>query len=281
MSAPMPASSALRLDRLNEPKSIDDVLRSIDQIIDWATDTKSQIGYFAVLYKRTTLAIRDAVNDNVFDDGPRMEALDIAFATRYFNALNAYFHPAKGDGSNLPWTVSFVGGHDGQAIILQHLMAGMNAHITFDLGLAVFAVAPNSMDSLADDYDRVNTILFKQLPDVLRVIDQLSPEIRWTRWLIPGEIGFLQRSLKKLRGGAWDFAYYLATHSSSVIERTVHQEAWTAALGSWYLEPPGRFTPFPALVRLLGKHESRDVVSNLRALEDVSNSPYKPKKGYR
>ena len=30
-----------------------------------------------------------------------------------------------------------------------------------------------------------------------------------------------------------------------------------------------------------GYHESRDVASNLRALEEVSNTPHKPPKGYR
>lgn len=278
MTAPTPPPP---LGLLGRPNAIEDVLRNIDQIVDWATKAESHIGYFAVLYKRTTLAIRDAVRDNVFDDGPRMERLDIAFATRYFNALNAYFHPAKGDGSPLPWKVTFVGDHDGQAIILQHMMAGMNAHITFDLGLAVHAVAAQSMDSLEADYNRVNQILYKQLPDVLKVLDTLSPELRWTRWLIPGEIGVIERSLKKLRKGAWDFAYYLAMHSSNAVERTVHQEAWTAALGSWYLTPPARFSVFPALLRVIGKHESRDVVSNLSALEDVSNSPHTPRKGYR
>jgi hypothetical protein len=281
MSAPTPSGPPLRLDPLDEPESIDDVLRNIDQIVDWAMRAESHIGYFAVLYKRTTLAIRDAIKEDVFDDGPRMADLDIAFARRYFNALNAYFHPDKGQYPTLPWEVAFVGDHEGQAIILQHMMAGLNAHITFDLGLAVFAVAPDSMDSLQADYNRVNKILRKQLPDVLKVLDQLSPEIRWTRWVIPGEIGALQRSVTKLRRGAWNFAFYLATHSPSVTQKTVHQQAWTAALGSWYLQPPTRWNPSPALFRRIAKHESRDVASNLRALENVSNTPHKPPKGYR
>ena len=62
-------------------------------------------------------------------------------------------------GLTLPWEVAFVGDQDDQAIILQHMMAGLNAHITFDLGLAVLTVAANSLDSLEDDYDRVNTVL--------------------------------------------------------------------------------------------------------------------------
>ncbi|WP_118914054.1 DUF5995 family protein [Mycobacterium shigaense] len=268
------------LGRLAEPQSVEDVLHNIDQIIDWATKAESHIGYFAVLYRRTTLAIRDAVKAGAFEDGPRMEALDVAFARRYFNAVNAYFQPGSADGPTLPWEVAFLGDHDGQAIILQHLMAGLNAHITFDLGLAVHAIAPESMDSLEVDFFRVNKVLCQQLPGVLKVIDQLSPEIRWTRWLIPGEVQVLDRTLMKLRRGAWDFAYYLATHRPTVAQRTVHQEAFAAAVGSWYLQPPARVTPFPALVRQIGKHEIRDVPSNLKALDEVSHNPHKPQKGY-
>ena len=42
--------------RLALAQNIDDVLRNIDQIIDWAISAQSHIGYFAVLYQRTTLA---------------------------------------------------------------------------------------------------------------------------------------------------------------------------------------------------------------------------------
>ena len=50
MSAPE-SPPALRLARLDEPETIDDVLRTIDQIIEWSSDAQSAIGYFAVLYK--------------------------------------------------------------------------------------------------------------------------------------------------------------------------------------------------------------------------------------
>jgi len=280
MSAPTPGTP-IPLGRLDEPETIDDVLRNIDRVIEWAIKAESHIGYFAVLYKRTTLAIRDAIKADVFDDGPRMGALDVAFARRYFNALHAYLCPDTSDDPTLPWEVAFVGDPDGQAIILQHLMAGLNAHITFDLGLAVFAVAANSMDSLQDDYYRVNGVLDSQVPGVLKVIEQLSPELRWTRWLIPDQVRVFDRTLTNLRRGAWDFAFYLATHRQNTREKTVHQEAWTAALGSWYLQPDERWTPFPRIVRAIAKHESHDVAGNLRALEEVSNTPHPPGKAHR
>lgn len=278
MSAAVTPSRSLPLARLEQPESIDDVLRNIDQIADWAIATESHIGYFAVLYRRTTLAIRDAIDDGVFVDGPRMEQLDLAFARRYFDALNAYFYPDKYQGLSLPWEVAFVGDQDGQAIILQHMLAGLNAHITFDLGLAVLATAGESLDSLKTDYDRVNDLLCAQIPELLQVVQQLSPELRWTRRLIPNEVAVLKRALTKLRKGAWLFAVYMLMNSQNVREKTLHQEAWTAALSSWYLQPSERWTPFPWLIRAIAKHESVDVANNLRALEGISNRPHKPYK---
>ena len=146
-------------------------MRTIDDIIDWSIKAESPIGYFAALYRRCTLAIREAIDENVFDDGHRMEELDVAFGRRYFNALNAYFHPAEYQGLTLPWAVAFVGDQDGQAIILQHMLAGLNAHITFDLGLALLATAANSLDTLTNDYNRVNVILCAQIPGIVKVVE--------------------------------------------------------------------------------------------------------------
>jgi Family of unknown function (DUF5995) len=280
MSAPAPPG-APALDRLNEPGTIDDVLRNIDQVIDWAKESKNAVGYFAVLYRRVTLGIRDAINDGTFVDGPRIERLDVAFAKRYFNALNAYFYPDEFQGLTLPWNVAFVGDQDRQAIIVQHMLAGLNAHIRFDLGLALLTVAGDWPDSLKEDYDSVNVLLCNQIPGINTEVQGLSPELRWLRVLIPDEISVLQKALTKLREEAWLFARYMAMNPGSAKERAVHQEASTSALSSWYLQPSGRFSPFPTLVRAVAKHEKRNVRTNLDALEKVSKCPEKMAKARR
>ncbi len=282
MSVPGRPSLQLPLDRVEEPGSIDDVLRTIDQVLDWSINAQSNIGYFATLYKRVTVAIRDAINEGVFDDGRRMEQLDVAFARRYFNALNAFFYPDEYQGPTLPWEVAFVGDRNDQAIILQHMMTGLNAHITFDLGLAVLAVAANSLDTLENDFNRVNALLCSQIPGILDVVEQLSPEFRVIRRVLPSavEVALLKRMVTKLRRSAWYFAIYMDLHPESARERRVNQASWTAATGAWYLQPPARLTPFPILVRAIAKRESRNVAGNLRALETIKNTPEKLDKAY-
>jgi hypothetical protein len=280
MSAAVTPRPPLQLARLEKPETIDDVLRNIDQIINWAIETESRIGYFAALYKRITFAIRDAVSEGVFDDGQRIEQLDVAFAHRYFEALNAYFHPNAYRGPTIPWEVSFVGERNEQPIILQQMMTALNAHITYDLGLATLAVASNSLDTLEDDFNRVNAVLASQIPGMLDVVQQLSPDFRWIRRLIPNEVGLIRRMLVKLRSAAWLFAVYLAVHPEAAREKRVNHGAWTAAVGAWYLQPSARLTPVPVLVRLIAKRESRDVAANIRALEEITTSPDKLDKAY-
>ena len=83
-----------------------------------------------------------------------------------------------------------------------------------------------------------------------------------------------------MREGAWLFAFYMAMHPGNAKEKTVHQEAWTAALSSWYLQPSGRWIPFSWLVRAIAKHEST-TFSNIEALEGISKRPEKMAKARR
>lgn len=275
MPARVTASPTRTLHRLEEPKTIDDVVRNLDQIIEWSIKAESHIGYFTVIYKRVTVAIREAINEGVFDHGSVIEQLDVAFGRRYFNALNAYFHSDTFKGLTLPWAVALSGDQDDQAIILQYMLAGLNAHITFDLGLGLVEVAPNSLDTLTGDYRRVGDLLCAQIPGIVKVVDELSPDLRLIRWLLPDEIGLLKDALTKLREGAWLFAIYMATHPQKAKAKAWNQEAWTAALSSWYLQPTELWTPLPRLIRAVAKHESDDVANNIRAFEDVSKSPAK------
>ena len=55
----MTASDTIRSMPVN---TIDDVVAALDAIIQRAWDEKSRMGYFAALYRRVTLAVRDGVS---------------------------------------------------------------------------------------------------------------------------------------------------------------------------------------------------------------------------
>lgn len=261
------------LPRLAEASDVDDVVHNVERVIEWSKHAGSRLGYFAAVYKRVTLAIRDEINQGKFEDGRRVTQLDVAFAQRYFDALNAYFHPGSGRGLPLHWEVSFVGDRDEEAIILQHMMSAFTAHISFDLGMACFAVAPDSLGALEADFNRVNALLCSQMPGMVEQMRRLSPELVWMRRLIPDELGVFDRVLTNMRKGAWLFAYEMALRPQNADQKRVHQAASTAALASWYLHPPTRFGLFPALVAAVAKRESPDVAANIAELELKSDTP--------
>ena len=258
MSAPAATPSPpLPLDRLEEPETIDDVLRNIDQIIDWAKEAQNAIGYFAVLYRRVTLAIRDAINEGTFVDGPRIERARRRLCQALLHRVERLLLPGRVPGSDAslegrirrrPGASSdHCAAHAGRTECTHR----------FDLGLALLTVAGDWPDSLRKDYDRVNVLLCRQIPGINKEVQRLSPELRWLRLLIPDEISEMQKALTKMREEAWLFAFYMAMHPRNATEKTVHQEAGTAALSSWYLQPSGRLSPFPKLVRAIAKHEKR------------------------
>ena len=75
---------------MKEIKTIADVIQALDVIVQDSVRTQSRAGYFAALYKRMTMAVRDGIQKGQFEDGPRMEALVILFAQRYLTAFAAF-----------------------------------------------------------------------------------------------------------------------------------------------------------------------------------------------
>ena len=182
------------------------------------------------------------------------------------------FHPDEFPDLNLAWEVAFVGHANPETTMLQQMLAGLNAHICFDLGVAAATVAPTGLRKLKPDFDRITDVVGTQTSGMIVVFEQLSPGFRWVRRLLP-ELWVIGRVLRKFRKAAWLFAIDMAVHPERVREKRVDHTSWTAAIGAWYLHPPGRWTPFPALVRFLGKGESRDVAANLRALNGIAEHP--------
>ncbi len=67
-------------------KSIDEIVVDLTEIVERARADKSRIGYFAAMYRKVTLAIKEAIDAGEFDDAERMSLLDVVFAQRYVDA---------------------------------------------------------------------------------------------------------------------------------------------------------------------------------------------------
>src|SRR5688572_24228267 len=120
------------------PTDIDGVVERLEAIIKDCIARQDRLGYFAALYNRVTLAVRDGIARGEFDDGPRMERLDVIFANRYITAYDTY---RSGELPSTAWFKAVNAAQTSNHIVLQHLLAGMNAHIDLDLGVAAARVA--------------------------------------------------------------------------------------------------------------------------------------------
>ena len=253
--------------------TIDGVVEAIGSIIDWSISVSSRLGYFAALYKRITIAIGTAVSQGKFQDGPRMQRFDVTFATRYFDALNGYFHPTQFAKPTHSWRVTFDAASRPEPIILQHLLAGVDAHIDLDLGIAAQTVAPGGkLEALHNDFNTVNAVLASQVSGVVNDLDELSPALAdLYHVLTNNEIFLIDEAVKTLRDSAWTFARILAlepglAHPVTIWARDQKVSAQTELI----YDAPGLLNE---IVASIAARESRDVVKNIRELNEIAATP--------
>src|SRR5512141_593547 len=107
-------------------RTIDEVIARLDEIIEQAMRDRDRLGFFAVLYRTVTKAVKEGIAAGRFENGPRMERLDVAFANRYLEAFDRH---RRGLEPTRSWRAAFAAGSHRRVVIMQHLLLGMNAHI--------------------------------------------------------------------------------------------------------------------------------------------------------
>ncbi len=190
-------------------ETIDQIIDQITKIVDEAKADGSRSGYFAALYRKVTIEVQKGIKDGSFDDGERMERLDIIFAQRYLDAFEEY---RSGGTLTQSWLFAFEATEQWWPIVLQHLLLGMNAHINLDLGIAAARTVPHEqLPDLQDDFNKINTILASLVGEVEDELAQI--------WIMLGLLdrflgnideAIINFSMKKARDHAWSVAERLA-----------------------------------------------------------------------
>ncbi|MFZ0312189.1 MAG: DUF5995 family protein [Candidatus Korobacteraceae bacterium] len=190
-------------------QSIADVVSALDAIVQQSYDNASRLGYFAALYRRVTCAVRQGIAGGSFQNGPLMEQLDVVFASRYLDALATF---QAGGTATRSWRLAFQGCNDAELLILQQLLAGMNAHINLDLGIAAAQVSPGErLPQLKPDFDAINAVLASLVNTVASEIAVVSPLIgELERIGLRSETSLVNFDMTAARDGAWLTAQRLA-----------------------------------------------------------------------
>src|SRR5215470_13000913 len=156
-------------------ETIDQVIATLDEIIQWAWEGKSRLGYFAALYRRVTRSVKEGIDQGKFQNGPLLERLDVVFANRYLTAFEQF---RSGQTPTLSWQLAFQSAKSWYPLIVQQLLIGINAHINLDLGIAAATVAPgDQLPGLKTDFDQINAVLSGEVGTVEKEMAEVSPLI--------------------------------------------------------------------------------------------------------
>lgn len=221
-----------------QAQTIDDVIRSLDGIIDWAWNQKSRKGYFAALYRRVTRAVKDGIAQGRFQNGPRMERLDVTFANRY---LQAFEQLRAGQQPTLSWQVAFDAASRWYPIVVQQLLVGINAHINLDLGVAAAQTAPgDQLAGLQTDFNQINTVLAELVGVVEKEIGEVSPLIDLLqKFGLRTETQIINFNMTIARDAAWNVAVTLAATSPDLQDAAIAGvDLSTSLLGKLVASPP-------------------------------------------
>lgn len=226
-----------------QAQTIEEVIEIMDDIVHDCLKRGDRLGYFASLYRTVTIVVKERCDDGFFEDNDRMRDLDVRFANRYFEAYDAYFN---GGTATRAWQVSFDAAQHRNLIILQHLLLGMNAHISLDLGVATAEVADGELTtSLERDFNRLNNILAGLIDKVQEEVGQLSPLLRFLDKLaFRTDETFVSYSINIARDKAWRFAQQITPltapdYETAVLQRDEKVARFGSVIGStrWYIAP--------------------------------------------
>ncbi len=246
-------------------KNIDEVLATLENIIEETKQENSPLGYFAALYQTVTKKVKEGIENNYFDNSERMELLDVVFANRY---IIAYYNYKAGQPISKSWDEAFTLSNHYWPIVLQHLLIGMNAHINLDLGIAAAAISKNtSIDELEGDFNKINHILSSLVQEIEEKLSNIWPTLKKVLKFTQNADDFLvDFSMELAREGAWRFAKTLHNSETKNIKHMIAQRDLKVAQKAYIISEPGFIVSFLfSLMRLGEKGSVTDKISVLNA----------------
>ncbi|MGI8594170.1 MAG: DUF5995 family protein [Solirubrobacteraceae bacterium] len=156
--------NGLSREGLATPTHEMDIARVIERMTAIAAGLAPDDGVarFNDLYLTVTRAVAQEAVDDAFEDPHFLSLLDVVFAGRYFAAID---DSLQGRPVSRAWVPLFEERARPRVAPIQFALAGMNAHINYDLCLALvescaqMGLAPDSDSAQHRDYLRVNGII--------------------------------------------------------------------------------------------------------------------------
>ncbi len=250
-------------------KTIEEVLKKLDDIIIWCKENKSPAGYFACTYRIMTAQVLKGIQQKKFEDNQRMVLLDIAFAQRYLEAWENY---SKGKKCTNSWYIAFEAAKNKELILLQHIFLGMNAHINLDLGISAASIMPyRKINPLKKDFENINTIIASINQNVQDSLNKICYPVDLIDKLSNGKDNVvLDFAISKARDTSWATAVIASNTPNFLRDSVISIVDYAAAKVATQILNPKILTP--SLLKELKKCESSDIVKNIEILESTKNA---------
>jgi len=250
-------------------KTIEEVLKKLDEIIIWCKENNSPAGYFACTYRIMTAQVLKGIQRKKFEDNPRMTLLDLAFAQRYLQAWDNY---SKGEKCTNSWYIAFEAANNKNLLILQYIFLGMNAHINLDLGISAASIMPyRKINPLKKDFENINNVIASINQNVQDSLNKICYPVDLIDKLSNGkDNAVLDFAISKARDTSWATAVIASNTPNFLRESVIGIVDYAAAKVATQILNPKILTP--ALLKELKNCESSDVVKNIKILEATKNS---------
>ncbi len=246
------------------PKTIDEVLHRLDEIIQESIQEKTYLCLFAYVYRETTAEVKKAIEQGRFEDPERMEKMDVIFANLYIYAYENYKN--KQEVSKC-WDHTFDAQRKRLAV-MQHVMLGMNAHINHDLSVAAAQVAKgNQIITLKNDFMIINDILSELIDRIQDSLGRISVPMKImdiVGWRYDEKI--INFSIRKARDFAWLNAMELALLNNELLETRKKQiDLRVMEFSRLIMHPPGK--ALRLMLKVISFFETKDPIKIMKKLQ--------------
>jgi hypothetical protein len=196
-------------------------------VLEAALPVGDGVGYFNKLYLEVTRAVVRRLRGGEFEQPRFLEHLAVLFSNAYFRALDDFERdPAA---VSRAWAPLLEARARKRVAPIQFVLAGMNAHINYDLPIGVvqtcesFGVSPRDGSAEHRDYLHLNAIL-----------GETQEEAK--KWLLTGLLGVLDRALGRLDDVVASFSVVRAREAAWIHAKTLWEVRDQRELTRGYLD---------------------------------------------
>ena len=248
------------------PATIDEVLIQLDKIIRESAEGGDFLCVFTFVYRETTRKVKLAIEQGRFENGERMERMDVIFANLY---IREYYNYHLSKTKSNAWDYAFKSKNEKLSLV-QHILLGMNAHINLDLSVAAAAVAkgPDIID-LKNDFMVINEILAELTNTMQKQLGKVSPMMKLLDFFgFKSDEKIINFSIKKARDFAWLNAMELSlSEEKARNQRITEIDRRVLELSKMIKNPPGKLLKL--LLKIIAAPESNHpekIIEKLKAV---------------